>query len=111
METIKLNRLSDNQLCVTIYTLDKEVVNPEAMWLKIYLRCGDRKFVAVNDPQGNSLRCHIENGKLLVDIPGKSLPPGELELMAEVRESSPHFADGYKNIFSTQYQPINIELV
>lgn len=105
------NHLSDNQLAFRVRTRDGEVIDPHTMWLKVHLQCGGRKFTAVNDPQGQSQHCHIDGDAVIVDIPGKAFYKGEIEYMIEIREDSPYFADGHKNIFPTEYATTNIEMI
>lgn len=108
----QLNHLSDNQLRITPRDLDGTPVSPATNWMKVYLRSGDRTFIATNDPQGADTKfCHVEGDKLVVDIPGKRLNVGIVEYMIEVREDSPYFADGYKNTFSLKYSPTDIEMI
>lgn len=109
---IQLSYLSDNQIKLTSLTAEgSEIqININEEWLKVYLRCGGRVFTAVNDGE-NSKYCHIEDGKLVVDVPSKTFRQGVLEYMIEVREESPYFKDGYKNTFALNYKPTNIEFV
>lgn len=109
----QLNHLSDNQIVLTSLSAEGSEVqmNPRTEWLKVYLRAGGRTFTAVNDGE-NSKNCHIdEQGKLVLDIPSRSLKQGILEYMTEIREDSQFFKDGYKNTFAKEYKPTGIEMV
>ena len=108
---IKLNHLSDNQLRMFPITLDGLPIDPNTMWMKVYLRSAGRTFCCVNDPTGvETKHCHIDDKSLILDIPSRRLRPGVIEYMIEVRESSDCFADGYKNTYSSQFKSIEIEL-
>lgn len=109
----ELNHLSDNQILLpSIHAEGSEIeVNPDAEWMKIHLRCGDRNFVAVNDPAMRK-NCHLdENGKLVIDIPSNSFRAGEVEYLVEIREDSEYFRDGYKNIYAKEWRTTNITMV
>lgn len=109
---IQLSYLSDNQIKITSLKAEgSEVeVNPATEWLKIHLRCGGKNFYAVNDGE-NSKNCHIEDGRLVIDIPSRTFKGGALEYMVEIREDSQYFKDGYKNTFPKEYKPTGIEIV
>lgn len=110
---VQLNCLSDNQIKITSLKAEGGAIDLDlnAEWVKIHLKCGGKKFVAVNDGV-NSKNCHIDvDGKLVVDIPGRTFGRGVLEYMVEIREDSPYFSDNYKNTFSIEYKPIDIEFV
>lgn len=111
-KTVKLSYLSDNQIRFTLRAEDGNLIKPDNLWVKVYLRSGDRTFTAVNDPFGaDTKNCHIDGDTLVVDVPSRKLYIGKLEYMIEVRVDSSYFSDGYKNIFSGTYQTLNIELV
>lgn len=110
-ETIKLSHLSDNQIRIPSLTAEGSAiqVDLEKEWLKVHLRCGDRAMTAINDGE-NSKYCHIEEGKLVLDIPAKTFRSGVLEYAIEVREESPYFKDGFKNTLG-YYKQVEIEFV
>lgn len=108
----RLNCLSDNQLRLSLFTIDGTPIESNTMWVKVYLRAGGKTFYCINDPEGvHNKHCHVDGDVLIVDIPGRSLRPGILEYMIEVREVCHFFADRYKNTFSIKYKPLEIEMV
>ena len=109
----KTSYLNDNQIKVTVMTRNGKTLDAEALWMKVYLRCGGKTMTAVSDPTGEETKnCHVENGLLVLDIPGGRLAPGQPEYMVEVRQRSKDFEQGYKRTFSREYTKIeDIELV
>lgn len=111
-ETVKINRLSDNTIKFTIKTINGDLVNPNAIWIKVYLKSGGKVFKAINDPIGDETsNSHIVDNYLYIDIPGKKLNPGILEYMIETREYDENFDDNYKNTLSLNYKQTNIEVI
>lgn len=110
--TIKFNYLSDIQLEFTITSENNVTINPKNKWLKIFIKCGNRIFKAINDPGGYETKyCHVEDDKLVVDIPSKKLGKGFIEYMIETRNNDNNFDDNFKNILSLGYIKTNIEIV
>ena len=102
----ELNCLSDTQLVMWPVTEDGVPIDPNTIWMRVFLRAGGKIFYCINDPQGEeSKRCHIDGASLIIDIPAKHLRPGTLEYMIEVREKNEFFCDGYKNTFSPKFKP------
>ena len=102
----KLNCLSDTQLVMWPVTEDGVPIDPNTIWMRVFLRAGGKTFYCINDPEGvHNKHCHVDGDVLIVDIPGRSLRPGILEYMIEVREKNDFFCDGYKNTFSPNFKP------
>lgn len=114
MDTIKINRLSDFQIKIKqiISESDNIRISPSTEHLAIHFICGGKKFVAINNPNGENHYCHIDNDdNLIIDIPSRSFRPGQLSYFIEIRENNKYFDDGVKNTLGIEYISTNIEII
>ena len=111
MGTIKINRMSDTSIRMSIYTTDGVRVNPSLRWFKVHLTAGGRRFVAICNPDGENQGCHIDNDVLIIDVPSRHLGVGNVEYMIQYRQKNSNFPDGYRDVFPANWSKTNIEMV